>query len=296
MKQLIILIFCIFPLLCWAEGTFPQSEYMFPNERKGIYFLDDNKIKFESQYDSGYTSKPFVNNYSGSYNIRIDDLFTYLDIMTESGEKYSLVVHWTKDTIVLTDPDTKEILIGIGLESTPPISMMPHLRSFDALSATSFFTETYGGKTYKYTPDNLRNEDLTTPWVEGVEGLGIGEKLKFYTYDRTRAIVIANGYFDPARPDLYYANNRLKKVLIRTFDEADGTWRYETPWELEDTYNLQSLVIPDLWQYFELEIVEVYKGDKYDDTCIAGLFTHVGLGMYQGQKQPFVVLPQPIEK
>lgn len=296
MKIIAVVVFSIFPILCWANSTFPQSRYIFPLENKEVNFNSRDRIEYESEYDSGYTAIPFINSYSGSYNIRIDDPFTYLDIVTDSGAKYSLVVYWNKDIIVLIDPFTKEILVGIGLENDPPVSMLPHLRFFSSLSATSFFTETYGGKTYKYMPDNLRNDDFTTPWVEGVKGSGIGEKIKFYTYDRTRAIVIANGYFDPARPDLYYANNRLKKVIIRTFDDAEGHWMYEKTWDLEDTYNLQILVIPDMWQYFELEIVEVYKGNKYDDTCLSGLFTHVGLGMYQGPKQPFVVLPQPLQK
>ena len=296
MRQLIALIFILFlSARSWSEGTFPQSSYIFPLQFKEMTFLDSNRIEYISEFDEGYVSDSFINSYTGSYLIKVDDPFTYLVVNTDDGKRYSYVIHWIDDVIILTDEKTKEILIGIGLENDPPVDLLPHLSRFYNVTATSYFSEIYGNVHYEYKAQNLVDYDLTTPWVEGKENSGIGEKIQFFTYDKTRAIAIANGYFDPTRPDLFYANNRLKKVIIRTFDKKNSAPKMEIEWSLKDTYNLQILVLREESKYFELEITDVYSGTKYDDTCLAGLFTHVGLGMYESPENPYIVLPMPIK-
>ncbi len=43
------------------------------------------------------------------------------------------------------------------------------------ISSTSFLKE----KSIDYKPENLQNYNLDSPWVEGVTGYGIGEKITF---------------------------------------------------------------------------------------------------------------------
>ncbi len=70
-------------------------------------------------------------------------------------------------------------------------------------------------------------------------------------------------------------NSRIKKVMVRGYN-ATGDLLYKGPHELEDTPNLQliSLVIPVA--EFELEILEVYPGRRFEDTAVSGIF-HDGM-------------------
>jgi hypothetical protein len=146
------------------------------------------------------------------------------------------------------------------------------------IKATSFLTERIQEKEIKYVPDNLTNYDITQPWVEGVQGHGIGEILTIGSRERPcRRInmVILNGFFSPTKPSLYLANSRVKSFLMRGYSE-DGELIYESTKELEDTPNLQVISSPVRLAIIELIITDVYPGTTYQDTAISGIF-HDGL-------------------
>ena len=285
------------------------GKYVFPDDKlfpQSYYF--NNLYGFEISFNNGYIdyncvsidknlirSEVFHKNFYGQYSIEKSDPFYILKVELESGEELRFVLHWTLDSIILTDLNSKESILGTGNEYfIPPKSSLPHIEPFSHISVSSYFEEVLGDKLIKYTGNNLYNWDLTMPWVEGVDGPGIGEYILLREFDKTRSITIANGYFDPTRPDLYYANNRLKTVRIYCSNEPDMKWDYSTIWQLEDTYNLQSFVLSDKWEYLKIEIIEVYPGTVYDDTCIAGLYLHHGLNYPDNISNYSIVLPQPI--
>ncbi|MBI9100660.1 MAG: hypothetical protein JEY91_19465, partial [Spirochaetaceae bacterium] len=210
MRLLITFLIIIFiPFFSVAEDFFPQEFYSAPRQWKKIEFLSNNKIEFISELDAGYTSGSFVDSYKGTYSIIKKEPFVYLEVSTSDNKEFIYVIHWTHDVLILTDMETKEVLVCTGSQYHKfPVDLEPQIRSFYEYSSSSSLMESYGGNTYDYIAENLGNYELTKPWVEGVDGSGVGEKIQFYIYDRVRSIAIINGYFDPQRPDLYYANNR----------------------------------------------------------------------------------------
>lgn len=115
------------------------------------------------------------------------------------------------------------------------------------------------------------NED--TVWVEGVKGPGIGEWIKMWHINWTRekkycvvnAVWIKNGYMK--NKELYYANNRVKKLRIE-FSEGE-----QKVVELKDgVLDYQKIKLGEIkTKWIKVVIIDVYKGSKYDDTCISEL-------------------------
>lgn len=170
----------------------------------------------------------------------------------------------------------------------------------DSVVSTSFLKEK-GKPGDFYAPWKVNDNDKNTAWVEGVKGDGIGEKIfikiigrmydKFKPLDITFNII--NGY---AQNDKFFFNNRIKKarVLIREgeFDICGGYYskrqnnliiNNEKIIEMDDTIEpqifhlkineIKSQKKDNIYRSYifmaELEILEVYKGTKYDDTCIS---------------------------
>lgn len=126
-------------------------------------------------------------------------------------------------------------------------------------TATSYLTE---GKT-KYSAENLGNLNLNEPWVEGVEGYGIGEKIRFGNASCS-GIYFFNGYVSFEKPELYTKNSRVKTLKIR-----DLTNNVERIIDIHDTPDPQYISLGDVIpRTIEIEILEVYPGTHYKDTCI----------------------------
>ena len=111
--------------------------------------------------------------------------------------------------------------------------------------------------TMEYTHENLSLECLTTPWVEGVPGSGIGEYIEINDIFPVKEnyLLIMNGYFSTDKPYLYKSNNRVKTVNI-----------LDTPHP--QTVDISFLEMQETPEDFRITIMDVYKGTKYDDTCI----------------------------
>lgn len=118
-------------------------------------------------------------------------------------------------------------------------------------------------KNIKYLPQNLNNISIGKPWVEGLEGSGIGIKIKIKNANNFSKIIISNGFVS-RKTQTYYNNNRVKKIKINNLKKIDEP----TIIELEDTANPQEFALNFSTNEIELEILAVYKGEKYDDTCI----------------------------
>lgn len=104
------------------------------------------------------------------------------------------------------------------------------------------------------------------PWVEGVDGYGIGEKIKLSTAQKFQAIDILNGYVDPKRPDLYKKNSRVKTFAVKDLDND-----LDYIFHLEDVVEFQTFNFRKFTKNIELTILEVYEGDKWADTCVTGI-------------------------
>ena len=136
----------------------------------------------------------------------------------------------------------------------------------------------------RYSADKAFDGDLKTSWVEGVEGPGIGEKLAFEVRPAARSIAVVPGYGDS---QYYTLNNRVKTAklslyVLSTSPAENATFYHsrklsEQDLSFTDSMTFQQTALyrpPVTLGYGEhlvgvLEILSVYPGSKYDDTCIA---------------------------
>ena len=137
-------------------------------------------------------------------------------------------------------------------------------RSFkpDSVVVTSTLIEKSKSEDY-YGYKNLYDSTWKS-WVEGESGDGIHSKIiyKYNSKHNLRYLMIRNGY---GELKYYYKNNRVRELKI-----SNG--KKEIVYTLRDTY---------LPQFIELnfsdcdevtfEILSVYKGSSYADTCISEL-------------------------
>ena len=173
----------------------------------------------------------------------------------------------------------------------------------DSVVSTSFLKEK-GKPNDTYAPWRANDKDKNTAWVEGAKGDGIGEKIyikikKMIFVEDFKPITLNFGIINGcvASEELFYLNNRVKKAKLTVYEARWGICgvafkrksnlvinNYKII-DLPDTSSVQNIqmkipaikLIEKLEKdttydpYFfmvELEILEVYKGTKYNDTCI----------------------------
>jgi len=108
-------------------------------------------------------------------------------------------------------------------------------------------------------------------WVEGVQGPGTGERIMFI-FDapvKLSCLYIKNGLGDSR---WYKANNRVKELQFESsiiFSQKYEKKKFVI--KLNDTQDLSRIDLPEpvLCRDFELTITSVYKGSRFDDTCIS---------------------------
>lgn len=140
------------------------------------------------------------------------------------------------------------------------------------LNSTSNLS-TQGTSTYE--PENMNDGNKNTAWVEGKRDYGIGEKIivQFSAIDGLTdipfdQIFITNGY--AKSPSIWEDNSRVKlikvyhngnpKFIIKLEDTIYPQW---VSWD--ETFNISES------DKVELEILEVYPGNKFKDTAISDL-------------------------
>lgn len=139
-----------------------------------------------------------------------------------------------------------------------------------------------------YGASNLDDSNIRTAWSEGVPGPGLGQWVAIASEDSFTAVVVHNGYWENQRG--WESNNRVKRARIRIYTYAKqntqtirvGPRKVEYLVEFEDKYE------DSFWQVwdgitgispnkeptsylFVLEILDVYRGTRYDDTCISNI-------------------------
>jgi len=119
--------------------------------------------------------------------------------------------------------------------------------------------------------------DEKTAWVEGVPGDGVGQRLCLYfenfNVQKYLYFRIKNGY--QKSPALFAQNNRVKEIRITI--AKDYMDRYRQIHMLEDKQGWQEVKIEGPFDFnkITIEILSVYKGEKYDDTCISEIEVYI---------------------
>lgn len=122
-----------------------------------------------------------------------------------------------------------------------------------------------------YLPSNIHDFDLFTAWVPDNSSGSIGKKINFHFKPfspRVNEIIIWNGYIKNI--DLWKANSRVAKFKMIVNGKPTAIL------ELKDMNNAQSFKINPIQSIdstkdliLTLEIIEVYKGTKYDDVAVS---------------------------
>lgn len=126
-----------------------------------------------------------------------------------------------------------------------------------------------------YEGKNAHDLNYKNAWVEGVKGYGIGEYLT-YTFKpgspRITKIIVVNGYVKSKTA--FVNNSRVKRLKVYKDKNAIAIL------ELKDIMGEQTFEIGTLGDVSEnapgwnlkFEILDVYKGDKYEDTAISEIY------------------------
>lgn len=145
----------------------------------------------------------------------------------------------------------------------------------------SSYLKTQGNNSYQ--PSNIYDDDYRTAWVEGVAGYGIGEWIE-YTFSEENAdtkittILVSNGY---VKSNAAWKNNsRVKKLKVYYEGKPIAILNLEDL-RSEQTFKLQNEIgVNDKSWKLRFEILDVYKGDKYDDTAISEIIFNGTGGPY----------------
>lgn len=275
--SLIILLFLLSQISCenknFNDKTFVFNAYYDDLANPGFKFsfkkdifsinipeLDDRKIE-QGEYINNTLIEP--------YHILKEGRFTFIQTSSDKylvlfqGEICILVSVKTRNSFWGLEEGSKYIRIGTRIRQNH-IGFRGGMSDYQKTS--SYLTETINNKAFNYNGLSKYYFDLLIPWVEGVEGDGVGEWIIKRIAYQTDKIVFINGFIDPSRTDLYEKNSRVKKVTVKN---DRNTWEFE----LEDTPNPQIISLPaKITGDIQFIISEVYSGSKYPDTSIAGIY------------------------
>lgn len=233
--------------------------YLFMNTSAEQIFFTDEEKKVEFEILTDKNNKEYLQE-EYTYDIREENDSVYLYVSNQVEENKYLMLVSDFYLILYASSDSKPFFIGELQDDTVPTESLC-TDSVKNISASSFLVE----KDVSYSPDNVANFNLDSPWVEGASGKGIGESITL-NCPKSRGILIGIGYVSWKKPYLYKKNSRPKKIRITLVDTGKSCL-----FDLKDTPNPQIVVYPENTQYsgeVKVEIVDVYNGTDWNDTCI----------------------------
>lgn len=251
--KLFVIVLLIQSLLCFAQT---KKSYFEAGSHRYVA-LSDEKIEFRDM-DLDFTGqKDDIWNNLFDYKIQQNNNVHFMIIKNTMITKKFLILY-SNDLLFLYDEKCKEpYFIGYN---TVPLEFTDPIKSIKIDSSLNENGCIYG-------PENLSIMDLGKPWVEGEPDYGIGLKIELSSY--WHIIFISTGFISFNNPKLFMENSR-PKTLRFIFKDINKDFAVE----LKDTPDPQCIEIPkDCKGTCEIEIVDVYKGTKYKDTCINFMLT-----------------------
>lgn len=155
------------------------------------------------------------------------------------------------------------------------------------MTMSSFMSETVKGVIFPYNGSDFEVYMLhdkvgsslnpyAIPWVENVEGGGIGEWIEVEPEKEQRICYILNGFVDASRPHLYKMNSRIKEALV-TGTTAKGKELTQTVY-FEDFAYFKTIQFTKPVVKIRITIQDVYPGSKWQDTAISAVMFPNRLG------------------
>lgn len=229
---------------------FLQLNFCFSQEIQRSYCDNTHILKFGEHI----VTEKELDARDKEYKYKIEEVCG-IKYLTLKEKKYLMI--FDEHLLYLYDDNNRKVFSGCskGVLASERISPI------NAESESSALIE----NNHIYSATKFNSIEIS-PWVEGVNGYGIGESISFSVLKNSE-LYISIGFLDYNRPWLYKQNSRPKKIRIYINNN------FFTETELKDTPNFQKLNIQEglmeqRINLVKIEITEVYKGSKYDDTCI----------------------------
>lgn len=271
MKKKLILFFLITisAFICYSEN-FSLNGIHFPNLYSTINVLEINDNSLILNYEVPLDKK--IIEYKRIYK----DGLLFFKLLEKFPNEIHEYYYYDKKSIETNNEllllagneigKTENILLfatTAGFEDEDPfIFPMFHFEVGRTYTDCSSFLKE---KTKEYHVENLDEYYVDSPWVEGVKGDGIGEGFTIKSKTVYPYLLIMNGYISYRKPYLYKQNNRIKKIKVTGLKSGKSKIL-----DVLDTPHPQTVDISFLNELEDIrvEIAEVYKGTKYDDTCL----------------------------
>ncbi len=126
-------------------------------------------------------------------------------------------------------------------------------------------------KIYDYTIDKLVDSNFATSYVENSENDEISFDIDFYEVSKNiKGLKIINGF--AKNENLYKANNQVKTIVITGYGPNSRKPIIQQTWNLNQDMNFQYIELNvENCKRLHIQSTALYKGTKYNDTCIAEL-------------------------
>lgn len=255
-----MLIFCLMKAYTQIPEYFYFQHYM---DSEDYYY------KQGSLYEK--KGNELIRNYQNT--IRLNDLgFVY---STYNGEEFLILGNRISFNTKMFFP-VENVSYNITDENNYLKLLIKSIKAPDSLC------ENVNGKKIDYKIDNLLQSfeigckelpyDYNTnclPWVSKRTTVNIGQKIEVEFFQKQKGIQILNGYVNIFHQQYYHNNNRIKEIKIFSKDSNS-----QKVYNLNDVAIFQNLEFEKPAKSIVIEIVSVYPGEKYNDTCIGSIFVY----------------------
>lgn len=270
MKKIVLIIFSMIITFSISAENFSLVGDYFPNLYSTITVLDINESSITLDYEVPLDKK--IIGYEKIYK----DGMLFFKLSEKMPKNFHEECYYNRQEIVTND----ELLILAGKEISkknnilmfaitagfdgeyPFIFPMFHFEVGRSYSDCSSYLKE---RNKEYPVENLDKYYVDSPWVEGVNGDGIGEGFTIKSKKVYPYLLIMNGYISYRKPYLYKQNNRIKKIKVTGLKSGKTAVL-----DVLDTPHPQTVdisFITDL-EDIRVEIKDIFKGTKYDDTCL----------------------------
>lgn len=276
MKKIVVIIFLCFLLTNQLFGQNFSLEKFYAFQEDSLLeamTIKNNKLIFEYDISLGDKDSKTLN-----YNIEHISNMPFLVLSEKMPMEVANWIEYQKNDYIQTDNK----ILFLAFKDEKRITMFAYTKgySFDRVSLTFTGLEERGSlykdcssylieKTKSYPVENLSEFSLDSPWVEGVPGDGIGEGFTIICSSSSIPLgpylMIINGYISYDKPYLYKQNNRVKKIKVTGLKSGQTRILDVLDTPHPQTVDISFITIPE---DIRVEIGDVYKGTKYDDTCI----------------------------
>jgi len=238
------------PLNGWFQDITPESNLRFDEKNITFTRFGDPPLKQQIEYS--------FEEINGLYFITLDYPGNWFRENIQLGNQKWLILFSKGMMYIFTGDNKKPVDGGILGRYIHNIGISEY-----EYSADSYLKEDH----IEYLPQNMGNTATKRPWVEGVDGQGIGQKIYITKKTNTNAgiisLILSNGFVSYQKPYLYKYNSRLK--MIRISNEKKS---FEITYKIEDTPNIQIIGLPEKTPDVVIEIVAVYPGKRWEDTSV----------------------------